>query len=306
MVTLILLFIFSRRRFPAGTTATSRRPSADPLHPIQVIGNDGQGVIVTVQASDASLDLHTDRPTGGQEGSAQGHRAGHRRRRVLSSIGRPPPTPRETRLEGLGPPLSHGRPQRPFSAHASSRRKRASNQARKLMRLNQTRLATVIARLLACRMHRPPRSQDDQQVLDRLDAAAANFHSTSADVEFDTIKPIPSTTKTSTRAQSTTSAKGLLPDGRPLHPAQRQPSPRSTPTPAALEALRKAHRPGHDGQQSRKVSKATSCSASAPAARNFPIKWTSNTLGPEKIAASRPKSWNWSPKTRPSARIFPR
>jgi hypothetical protein len=29
------------------------------MHPIEVIGNDGHGIIVTVQASDVELDLHT-------------------------------------------------------------------------------------------------------------------------------------------------------------------------------------------------------------------------------------------------------
>jgi hypothetical protein len=32
------------------------------LHPIEVTGNDGRGVIVTVQASDVDLDLHTNAP----------------------------------------------------------------------------------------------------------------------------------------------------------------------------------------------------------------------------------------------------
>jgi hypothetical protein len=53
MVTLILLFI--------GVTPFfwnyGDKPSsiAGPLHPMQVIGNDGHGLIVTVQASDANV-----------------------------------------------------------------------------------------------------------------------------------------------------------------------------------------------------------------------------------------------------------
>lgn len=53
MVTLILLFI--------GVTpliwnyGDKPSPSGGPSHPIQVIGNDGQGVIVTVQAVDANV-----------------------------------------------------------------------------------------------------------------------------------------------------------------------------------------------------------------------------------------------------------
>jgi hypothetical protein len=60
MVTLILLFIFATPFFwNYGDKPTA---IAGPLHPIQVIRNDGQGVIVTVQASDVKLDLHTTLP----------------------------------------------------------------------------------------------------------------------------------------------------------------------------------------------------------------------------------------------------
>jgi hypothetical protein len=60
MVTLILLFIFVTPQF----WNFSDKPAsiAGPPHPIQVIGNDGQGVIVTVPASDVNLDLHTTAP----------------------------------------------------------------------------------------------------------------------------------------------------------------------------------------------------------------------------------------------------
>jgi hypothetical protein len=53
MVTLILLFIFVTPQF----WNFGDRPSSikGPLHPIQVIGNDGHGVIVTVQSADVSV-----------------------------------------------------------------------------------------------------------------------------------------------------------------------------------------------------------------------------------------------------------
>jgi hypothetical protein len=53
MVTMILLFIFVTPHF----WNFSDKPSsiAGPLHPIQVIGNDGHGLIVTVQAADANV-----------------------------------------------------------------------------------------------------------------------------------------------------------------------------------------------------------------------------------------------------------
>jgi hypothetical protein len=59
MVTAILLFIFLSPQIPGWSYGDKPSPIGGPLHPIQVIGNDGQGVIVTVQASDVSLDLHT-------------------------------------------------------------------------------------------------------------------------------------------------------------------------------------------------------------------------------------------------------
>jgi hypothetical protein len=57
MVTLILVFIF----VTPWLWNYGDKPSliGGPLHPIQVIGNDGHGVIVTVQAADVDLDLKT-------------------------------------------------------------------------------------------------------------------------------------------------------------------------------------------------------------------------------------------------------
>jgi hypothetical protein len=62
MVTAILLFIFLSPQIPGWSYGDTPSPSGGPSHPIQVIGNDGLGVIVTVQASDVSLDLHTTAP----------------------------------------------------------------------------------------------------------------------------------------------------------------------------------------------------------------------------------------------------
>ena len=59
MVTLILLFIFLTPQIPGWTYSDKASPIGGPPHPIQVIGNDGQGVIVTVQADDVKLDLKT-------------------------------------------------------------------------------------------------------------------------------------------------------------------------------------------------------------------------------------------------------
>jgi hypothetical protein len=59
MVTAILLFIFLSPQIPGWSYGDKPSPIGGPSHPIQVIGNDGQGVIVTVQASDVSLDLQT-------------------------------------------------------------------------------------------------------------------------------------------------------------------------------------------------------------------------------------------------------
>ncbi len=60
MVTLILAFIFITPWL--WNYGEKPSPIGGPLHPIQVIGNDGHGVIVSVQASDVDLDLHTSAP----------------------------------------------------------------------------------------------------------------------------------------------------------------------------------------------------------------------------------------------------
>ena len=57
MVTLIVLFVFVTPHI----WSYGDRPSnaAGPPHPIQVVGDGGRGFIVTVQASDVSLDVNT-------------------------------------------------------------------------------------------------------------------------------------------------------------------------------------------------------------------------------------------------------
>jgi len=57
LVTLILLFIFATPHL----WNYGDRPSnaAGPPHPIQVIGDGGRGLIITVQAADVDLDLKT-------------------------------------------------------------------------------------------------------------------------------------------------------------------------------------------------------------------------------------------------------
>ena len=62
MVTAILLFIFLTPQIRGWNYGDKPSPLGGPPHPIQVIGNDGQGVIVMVRASDVSLDLHTAEP----------------------------------------------------------------------------------------------------------------------------------------------------------------------------------------------------------------------------------------------------
>jgi hypothetical protein len=59
MVTLILLFIFLTPHIPGWSYGDKPSLIAGPLHPMQVVANDGHGVIVTVAASDVNLDLRT-------------------------------------------------------------------------------------------------------------------------------------------------------------------------------------------------------------------------------------------------------
>jgi hypothetical protein len=57
LVTLILLFIFiTPHLWDFGDKPSN---TAGPHHPIQVVGGEGHGVIVTVQAADVDLPLHT-------------------------------------------------------------------------------------------------------------------------------------------------------------------------------------------------------------------------------------------------------
>ncbi len=55
MVTLILLFIFVTPQIPGWSYGDKPSSETGPAHPIQVIGNDGHGLIITVLASDANV-----------------------------------------------------------------------------------------------------------------------------------------------------------------------------------------------------------------------------------------------------------
>jgi hypothetical protein len=57
MVTLILAFIFLTPQIPGWSFGDSPSPIEGPLHPIQVIGNDGKGFIVTVQGVDVTIPM---------------------------------------------------------------------------------------------------------------------------------------------------------------------------------------------------------------------------------------------------------
>jgi len=59
MVTLILLFIFITPHIPGWSYGDKPSSAAGPVHPIQVVGDGGRGLIITVQASDVSLDRNT-------------------------------------------------------------------------------------------------------------------------------------------------------------------------------------------------------------------------------------------------------
>jgi hypothetical protein len=60
MVTLILVFIFvTPHLWDYGDKPSN---AAGPLQPIQVVGNGGRGIVVTVRASDVKLDVHTKAP----------------------------------------------------------------------------------------------------------------------------------------------------------------------------------------------------------------------------------------------------
>jgi hypothetical protein len=62
MVTLILAFIFLTPHIPGWNYGDKPSLTGRAIHPIQVVGNDDHGLIVTVAAADVSLDLHTTAP----------------------------------------------------------------------------------------------------------------------------------------------------------------------------------------------------------------------------------------------------
>jgi hypothetical protein len=55
MVTLILLFIFVTPQIPGWSYGDKPASTAGLAHPIEVIGNGGRGLIVTVQAADVAV-----------------------------------------------------------------------------------------------------------------------------------------------------------------------------------------------------------------------------------------------------------
>jgi hypothetical protein len=61
MVTLILVFIFLSPQIPGWSYGDKPSTAAGLTHPIQVIGDGGHGVIITVQVSDANV------PTGASD-----------------------------------------------------------------------------------------------------------------------------------------------------------------------------------------------------------------------------------------------
>ena len=63
MVTLILLFIFLTPQIPGWSYGDRPSNAAGPPHPIQVIGDGGRGLIITVQAADVNLELQTTAST---------------------------------------------------------------------------------------------------------------------------------------------------------------------------------------------------------------------------------------------------
>jgi hypothetical protein len=55
MVTLILLFIFVTPQIPGWDYGDKPKNLTGPSLPVEVVGNDGHGLIITVQAADVTL-----------------------------------------------------------------------------------------------------------------------------------------------------------------------------------------------------------------------------------------------------------
>src|ERR1700689_4615749 len=116
--------------------------------------------------------------------------------RCLSSAGRRRPTPPARRPGRSGPTVSRI-PASNSSCDGFFVRPRASKSRRKLMHLGmKIALATSMSLIavpggVSAQTGQAAQNADKAKVLDRLNQAAANFHSTSADFEFDTIETDP-------------------------------------------------------------------------------------------------------------------
>ena len=155
----------------------------------------------------------------------------------------------------------------------------------------------------------PARAEDLASVLARLDAAAKNFHTTTADFEFDTIQtdPIPDTDKMTGTAYYEREGSSL-PDGRTHH--QRQQPPRRKGLylfrrrAARIRYRQRKRCPVlHAGWQVRELSDAR---LRRQRQAILPKSGRSNTWAQRTSTASQPTSSNLSPRIPLSARTFPR
>ena len=130
-----------------------------------------------------------------------------------------------------------------------------------------------------------PRAADAQSVLRQLDAAAANFHSTSADFEFDTIETDPVYDKDVQKGTVYYDRKGTsFKMAVHISEAQRQALPKVyTYTDGIFKLLRAWPEPGHHGEQGQASTRSYLMLGFGASGKELAEKWDIKYLGPETI-----------------------
>ena len=184
MVTLILLFIFVTPHL--WDYGAKPPPVAGPLHPVQVVG-DGRGVMITVQASDVNI------PAG-----ASDHEVKKALRKAIEPVIGDAvfverwirrPTHRAISFGKSGPTGKFFSTNPSWHIRRIKQRKEGHAFTKAILILRHFFALRLLPARLRC-------ADDLQQVLQKLDAAAKNFHTTIGELSNSTpFRPTPSPTK---------------------------------------------------------------------------------------------------------------
>ena len=147
-------------------------------------------------------------------------------------------------------------------------------------------------------------AQDLKSVLAKLDAAAPNFHSTSADFQFDSYQTDPVPDKEVQKGTVYYARRGS-----DFQMAAHIDQENDKPVPKIYTFSKGVFRlyeklPNQVTTYKTTSSAAIFCLASEPAEKSFRKNGTSPTVARRRWTALRLKSWNWYPRTRQFERIF--